>query len=350
MSDLLSAYQETYPMRAKNANRWFDFGNIDNLVEAKQKLLQTRFFNTLTVDPVVNTITKMSQYDEKLQNELDWYEALPDRLKVLAPRIISKNRENGKLHLVSEYYGYPTLAELFVFSDLHVEYWSIILQRLMRLHMTFKEFESNLPADEIAYMYASKTFERIELLQKQNNEWREIFSYHEIFCNGNQLINFTEFKDAIYAKSELLAQNCKPCIMHGDFCFSNILYDLNNHIVRLIDPRGSFGRKGIYGDPRYDLAKLRHSICGWYDYITADLFEVERQENSFKLEIFVRSDLANLKNIFDHLLAQYGYDTKEIRFIEGLLFISMLPLHKDKPMRQQAMFLTGLQHLNEVLL
>ena len=69
--------------------------------------------------------------------------------------------------------------------------------------------------------------------------------------------------------------------MHGDFCFSNILFDLGHQIVRVIDPRGRFGQKGIYSDPRYDMAKLRHSIGGLYDFIVADLFDVQEQEGEF---------------------------------------------------------------------
>jgi hypothetical protein len=39
----------------------------------------------------------------------------------------------------------------------------------------------------------------------------------------------------------------------------------------------------------------------------------------------------------------------DVRFIEGLLFLSMCPLHHDHPRRQRAMFAIGLQILNEVL-
>ena len=38
-----------------------------------------------------------------------------------------------------------------------------------------------------------------------------------------------------------------------------------------------------------------------------------------------------------------------IRLIEGLLFVSMLPLHRDEPRRQLAMLANGLTLLNDVL-
>src|SRR5690606_34425225 len=101
------------PVKAVGSKQWFDFGNIDNLIRSKQLLLQSRYFNTLTINPLLNAITKVSEFDEKLRNELSWYESIPDEIKVLAPRIISKREVNGKLEMVQEYYGYPTLAELF---------------------------------------------------------------------------------------------------------------------------------------------------------------------------------------------------------------------------------------------
>lgn len=138
------------------------------------------------------------------------------------------------------------------------------------------------------------------------------------------------------------------CIIHGDFCFSNILFDVNNQIVRLIDPRGSFGAKGIFGDPRYDIAKLRHSLSGCYDYMTADLFELRQTGDSFQACFFMDEAQTSIRQPFDNLVLQNGFLLDEIKFIEGLLFLSMPPLHYGHPERQKIMYLTGLTLLNEV--
>jgi hypothetical protein len=39
---------------------------------------------------------------------------------------------------------------------------------------------------------------------------------------------------------------------------------------------------------------------------------------------------------------------EEIKFIEALLFLSMIPLHKDKPLRQQLMYCIGITLLNDI--
>ena len=42
------------------------------------------------------------------------------------------------------------------------------------------------------------------------------------------------------------------------------------------------------------------------------------------------------------------WDLDEIKMIEGLLFISMLPLHEDNFERQLAFFTIGIKRLNEI--
>jgi hypothetical protein len=57
----------------------------------------------------------------------------------------------------------------------------------------------------------------------------------------------------------------------------------------------------------------------------------------------------SLASTFDEMLVDAGYAVDDIKFIEGLLFISMPPLHLGHPFRQRMMYLKGLSLLNEVL-
>src|SRR5690606_29621114 len=112
ISDVLKAYGKKYPLYAVQAHEWFDFGNIDNLISSRQRLLQGRYFNSLKIDGVLNTITKNSEFDEKLKDELNWYLLLPNELQVLVPRIINQTQSEDKIQIVQEYYGYSTISEL----------------------------------------------------------------------------------------------------------------------------------------------------------------------------------------------------------------------------------------------
>ena len=75
-------------------------------------------------------------------------------------------------------------------------------------------------------------------------------------------------------------------ISHGDLCFSNILFDTRVESIKCIDPRGITpkGEYSIYGDRRYDLAKLYHSVVGLYDFIIAGRYSLDLNETTIELE------------------------------------------------------------------
>lgn len=351
LSDVLKSYGEKFPLHALVAEEWFDFGNIDNLISSRQRLLQGRYFNSLKIDSVLNTITKNSEFDEKLKDELNWYLELPIELQVLAPRIINQTQSNDKIQIVQEYYGYSTLSELFLYTEIHSETWTSILNKLFQIHKKFKNYTTELSKKELISVYKDKTYSRLNTLKESSPYWENMLSKPQIIVNQKPLLNVTSLKEFIENSIEKIVETVEVSIIHGDYCFSNILFDINTQICRLIDPRGSFGRKGIYGDSRYDIAKLRHSICGLYDYIVSDLFTIhEIKEGEFECVILASQTSRKISSIFDKLVVENGYKLEEIKFIEGLLFLSMIPLHKDKPERQKMMYLRGLELMNEVLL
>jgi hypothetical protein len=89
-------------------------------------------------------------------------------------------------------------------------------------------------------------------------------------------------------------------------------------------------------------------VAGLYDYIIADLFHLEEVDGGFFASVHAGETTALVAHAFDCMVEEAGYDLDEIRFIEALLFLSMLPLHQDAPRRQRMMYLTGLSRLNEV--
>ncbi|MBK7864634.1 MAG: hypothetical protein IPJ65_39730 [Archangiaceae bacterium] len=154
----------------------------------------------------------------------------------------------------------------------------------------------------------------------------------------------------IEAEVDRLVANGHGSVIHGDLCFSNILYDLRSRICKLIDPRGSFGHTGITGDIRYDVAKLYHSAYGRYDFLTNDLFAVKAEGLSLQLELRTRPDHERIRARFEKVFfkPEGPFDRREVLLMTGLLFASMLPLHEDAPRRQLAMYATALQLLDEV--
>jgi dTDP-glucose pyrophosphorylase len=348
LSALLMQYHAKHPLSLKKVDTWFDFGHLESFVQSKKSLLRPRHFNQLTIDPLINTITKVSEKNEKLADELNWYLLLPEKLKTLTPRIITQEQEGNKVTITQEFYGYPSLSELFVYGDLSTSVWESIIDYLFQIHGLLKQYEKPAQKEHLKDMYENKTQERIQQMLKQDGFWKEIWDKDVININGNQYTNIPACLNLLSDKIEQLTDNNDFHIIHGDYCLSNILYDLNNQIVRLIDPRGSFGEKGIYGDARYDIAKLRHSLVGLYDYVVDDLFQINKTENGFEYELFEDDKNKHLALYTDKCIEANGYNLREIKLVEGLLFLSMIPYHADYKERQQMMYVRSVQILNEL--
>lgn len=348
LSSVLVHYGQASPLTTVEASEWFDFGHIDGMVSARRRLIQSRSFNEFEIDPILNTITKVSGF-EALADELRWYEAIPDSLKMLAPRIVESREVDGLWRVVQEYYGYPSLSELYVYGDISPETWMSILRHLIRIHEEFRRYPGSVDPEAASSMYVDKTWKRLAEVREQSPGWIDLLDRDEISYNGQSLKGFAALESKIRARAESLAGNVTPMIIHGDFCLSNILYDITNQIVRLVDPRGSFGTDGIFGDGRYDIAKLRHSVRGLYDFLVTDMFKLTHTSDGILAETYEDPATEIVGDFLDEMIVATGYDLEEIAFIEGLLFLSMLPLHADRPERQEMMYLTGITRMNEVL-
>ncbi len=343
LSDVLALYSHKHPIRAIPTAHWFDFGHMPHFLLAKRALLQSRYFNQLHIEEVTGIMRKTSSRVEKLRDEYDWYLALPDALKVLTPRVLGKEEDGNVFTIVQEYYGYPNLSELYLYGNLDLEIWKTTLHNLMRTHLLLKSFKGFVSHADAWHIYWKKTEARIKELVAEDEFFRNLTTLERICWNGRWLDNLPLLKSRIQGGCEHLAATVEGTVVHGDFCLSNILYDLNNQLVRLIDPRGRFGKKGIYGDPRYDVAKLRHSLCGSYDFIVADLFTIEiKGEGHFTTTLCSGDLYEDLARFFDAEMEGAGYVLEEIMFIEALLFLSMIPLHKGKPKRQMMMYLRAM--------
>ena len=193
--------------------------------------------------------------------------------------------------------------------------------------------------------------ERLEDL-KEDKRWRKILDCSEIWLNGRTYKNVGYFRPQIEKVANKMYDSSEMGVVHGDLCLNNILFDPGNRLFKLIDPRGRFGHSNIYGDVKYDLAKLRFSLVGHYDFIVSDLFKVKMETTKTGDKFFCHdySDSYHQKIgcCLDNLLVKHGYDLEKIKIIEALLYLSVVPHHYDYPERQLAMYLTAVKKLNEV--
>jgi dTDP-glucose pyrophosphorylase len=348
MAGILNNVGRESPLRAERAGDWLDCGNPDRQASSHRTLLQKRAFNELSIDSTFGTVTKRSRYVDKFLDEINYLRLLPPELSVLFPRVVACSTDWEDPWLTMEYYGYPTLAEVFVFENVDPAIWEQVFVHLRDIVVGgFMKRRRPLAAGVLEEMYLGKTRRRLAGIAEPA-ALRDLVAHQgPLLINGRQVANLPSLWTNLESEVERLADNVQGCVVHGDLCLSNILYDMRSRICKMIDPRGSFGPAGIYGDPRYDVAKLYHSVYGLYDFIVNDLFHVSVDGNRIDLDIRHRPQHREIQQRFEKVFFS-EFDRREILLLTGLLFASMPALHYDAPNRQLAMYARALELFAEL--
>ena len=311
-----------------------------------------RNFNEIKIDRQASVFTKKSYQTSKITAEREWYKNIPDELQKFCPKVLGFSKDENMANLSLEYIYNPSLSVMFTKEELSQSEFNSILESIFKLYSKFISHKDN---QGIGYnfrkIYIDKTLERIGALV--NSPINSLISAKEITLNGERIKGFPEIKDEFLKKLQSIAATPYPAsVIHGDFCFSNILFDKEKNAFWLVDPRGSFGEGfSVYGDPRYDIAKLRHSFVGLYDFIITDKFLLTESNNlpSFNFKILTDYNVSGLESFFDKLVAKFEFSVDDIKLIEASLFLSAIPLHSENESRQKAFFLIALKKLNEII-
>ena len=348
----LRRYSEKYPIKAVPTENWFDIGHQDKYYNSKLEV-RAREFNHISIDKNRGILRKSSDDKDKFIGEIKWYLKLPRDIEYVSPRIFDYSTAYDDPYVSMEYYSYHTLHELFLYGDLSRQQWIDIFNRVRFVCDDFKRYtvKDDKILQSLEDMYLTKTLQRFDKL-KTDSRFAGFFD-RNITVNGKEYINLNEI---IKLLKKIIPQYLydvdKFTIIHGDLCFSNIMVDSNLSFIKVIDPRGKFGAFDIYGDPRYELAKLFHSVDGKYDYIIKDLFDVKYNPNceSIDYSIKERKTDFDLYKVFTETFGEeIGENLKKIELIESLLFLSMIPLHGESFEHQLVMLGTGLDILNRVV-
>jgi dTDP-glucose pyrophosphorylase len=346
----LAHYSKRYPLVATRCEDWFDCGHADQLLSSRRRLQQNREFNEIELNELDGTVTKRSRNKSKLIDEIEYLQLLPADLRALFPAVVSSSTTLDAPHLTLEYSGYPTASELLLFANLPLAAWEQIFRHLFHIVQRFHNHARPFDNTDYELMYITKTESRLSQLASQNATCRALVtSESAVRIDGRRCQPLAALWSVAVERLRALGRPADTAVIHGDLCLSNILYDVNSRVCKLIDPRGRFGKSGITGDIKYDVAKLYHSVHGQYDFMVNDLFEVRHTGSDIDVVIACeRPRVAELQSIFARVF--FGsFDHDEIKLIEATLFLSMCPLHVDAPARQVALLATGLRLLNEAL-
>jgi hypothetical protein len=303
---------------------WFDFGHPYTYYDSRKQFLESRAFNRLEFQ---NGFLKKSSLDIfKVWCEYSWLQNAKGLLANHVPQVKGFNILAKEASYEVEYINKAVLSDVFVFGN---QPNAQIIEILKSIKVQLDVLTSGTSFNDISST-VSNSFMHLKLQERQSEIELLFEGEDEILSEINKHIkeNLDFFKDKKYANVP----------MHGDLCFSNIIYDFSLFTPILIDPRGYLFRDigfSFNGPKIYDILKLAHSYVAGYDFIVAGYYNHD---------FFQLSQLSHRLNQFLEI-----FEIERVELIMGMknLFLSMIPLHKESKERIKG-FLFILNQLNQL--
>lgn len=332
----LTNYSRSNSMKSQDVTGWMDFGHVHTYFMSKAKRTTERSFNSINIENRV--VEKRSSKNRKILSEALWFENIPSSFRLFTPIYLGK-REGSEISYKVEYLYLSTLNELFVHGLLPEKVWNRIFDSCENFLSEARKIKTKEDLTlSVSYLLKQKCRKRIKLYNVTDKIDIDI----PVTLNGKVYPPLNTIVDELISSIDIKELNAS--LMHGDFCFSNILYDFRVNDIKVIDPRGTIDDEdiSIFGDSRYDVAKFMHSIIGYYDLIIAGYFEVDCVGvNEYNFDVFVDSRQKKLSDLFMSR-AFFQNAIRDGSFeIMILLFVSMVPLHTEDKKRQLGLLLNA---------
>ena len=340
--EALNAYARQCPAfkAVDDDGQWLDLGHLNTYYDSRRTLTTERSFNTLSITR--HELCKTSVQEDKIEAEAAWYEALPADLRNYVPAYLGRVADGANRPGYRLAYEYLCpLSDLFVFGALAPIVWRRILTSCRdALGLMRARKPDVVDTDGYSRLYAEKAATR----------FRAFAAEAGVSPDRGWKINGQAYASPLTLIEEMAAVIGPPAnedvgVLHGDFCLSNILFDFRRGAVKMVDPRGYAepGKPSIWGDTRYDIGKLHHSIVGRYDFIVAGYFGLTRATPyALTFEVAGAGVQDEIEGHFRVVICD-GDDERErtAAAISVLLFFSMLPLHAEDRERQWAFLANG---------
>ncbi|MFN2289501.1 MAG: phosphotransferase [Chromatocurvus sp.] len=352
----LQYYADRSSLSCIEIGNWLDFGHLPLYFRSKRDTLVKRVFNELTYEDHI--LVKRSADTAKMRAEAHWFEHLPAPLRLHVPRYVGRIERDHQAGYGLEYLYAPLLSELSVFGALPLASWLEILRACFAFVDKCQAEHPPTGSPEAGAAFAQQFYHEV-IVQKSCNRLEAFCAQSELSIDSRLTLNGIQHPPLAELTETLIA--CVPPttpdqvrFWHGDLFFGNIFYDFTAQRIMCIDPRGQLGggQLCLWGDLRYDLAKLAHSIIGHYDDILHGRSTLDVDPDDPMVWTFSVDTQPHAAEVTDIFFAYLGdaddIDVREILALTALLFLSMLPLHYESPERQRHLLAMGLTMADQV--
>jgi len=297
-------------------NKWLDIGNIDSLTEAREKISDSFFIldkvdESIFIDEENERVIKFFANKEVCDNRVKRY----NHLNGMIPKIMDKtdhfySYEFAKGKEYSHCIDLINIENFFNWCNTNL--WSNTDSHFI------DERKDNI---QLKKFYRDKTIERIEKYKELKGIKTDTF----MSVNGLNIPNIENIFEHMDENNLWPIKDTKFTNFHGDLVLDNIIYNVENNQFKLIDWRQDFVGDIQYGDPNYDIAKLKHSLTLPNFILEQQLFD-ESENNLF---VWKSNTFIDIENRLDKIIVENGYDLDKINLIKSIIWLNMSPLHPD---------------------
>lgn len=243
-----------------------------------------------------DTVEKTSKNTIKILGEIFWYKNIPKNLEIYFPKFIKEIRDGYVIEKIES----VTFSYLYINNLLRKEDFVKLLKIIENIHCYIDITEN------------TKLTVKKDYINKIKKRYAS-FNYN-IFKENSKENPKKLYKKLIDKISKLNINNV--CVIHGDLNFTNIL-QTENQQIKFIDMKGVLDDQlyTIFGDMRYDHAKLYQSLLG-YDLIINNMNELSDYQKDL------------IKFYENYLKSKFSESyLKQVKLITSSLFFTLIPFH-----------------------
>lgn len=214
---------------------------------------------------------------EEVKSQVDFLLQIPQDLKSHYPNLLQYSISDQDSWYTMEYYAYPTMRWLLLFSSLPL-WWleaalSNVVEFLFSVHHSWKR--EPVPNGYIEKIYVHRPIKRLRSMEEKAPIFADLNS-RKLFSVGDTLLvnPLLLFEEMLMSPSIL--RKLTPIALvgtHGQVEFEHILINLSSKDFSdfiLLDPRGV----NECLDPIYDAAKIMQCTSGKLDWLEEDLYQL----------------------------------------------------------------------------
>lgn len=322
-----------------------DLSDEMTLLEFLSGTFDARFFNEIKRDAY--TIKKTSTDRAKLRREYQLFELLPPQMQMFFIRPFDFTEDATTASYRMERLFVPDMAVQWLHGALTPVEFGRFLDQVFYFVTTRSRRAAQAGEAEkvIQSLFVDKVRDRVEAI-KVTPEYARLGPLIDQACGSVDALFVRYLK--LFERWRARLPTNELAVGHGDLCFSNILYAKTSRTMKLIDPRGAATEADLWTHPYYDIAKLSHSVLGNYDYVNQDMFDIQIDESMGPALVIDKQPSEWADEAFVRHLRQANFEPDLVRLCEASLFISMLPLHVDRPRKVLGFVLVAMRILDSL--